>query len=70
MKRGCFCDIVNVNKEKQRRNNTADQDWIGLMIFKNFADQDWIGLNLIGQDWTRTKKFHSPLISVVLCAVF
>jgi len=22
----------------------ADQDWIGLMIFKNFADQDWIGL--------------------------
>ena len=23
MKRGCFCDIVNVNKEKQRRNNTT-----------------------------------------------
>jgi len=20
----------------------ADQDWIGLMIFKNFAGQDWI----------------------------
>jgi len=19
----------------------ADQDWIGLAIFKNFADQDW-----------------------------
>jgi len=31
----------------------ADQDCIGLMIFKNFADQDW----------TRTEKFHSPLIS-------
>jgi len=31
----------------------ADQDRIGMMIFKNFADQDW----------TRTKKFHSPLIS-------
>jgi len=26
----------------------ADQDWIGLMIFKNFADQDWIGLNFCG----------------------
>jgi len=24
------------------------QDWIGLMIFKNFADQDWIGFDLIG----------------------
>ena len=33
----------------------ADQDWIGLMIFKNFADQDWIGFNFIGSgvdsDW-------------------
>jgi len=27
----------------------ADQDWIGLMIFKTFADQDWIGFNFI---WT------------------
>jgi len=26
----------------------ADQDWIGLMIFKNFADQDWIGFNFCG----------------------
>jgi len=26
----------------------ADQDWIGLMIFKNFADQDWIRFNFIG----------------------
>jgi len=33
----------------------ADQDWTGLMIFKNFADQDW----------TRTEKFHSPLISAM-----
>jgi len=31
----------------------VDQDWIGLMIFKNFADQDW----------TWTEKFRSPLIS-------
>jgi len=23
MKRGCFCDIGNVNKEKQRRDNTT-----------------------------------------------
>jgi len=26
----------------------ADQDWIRLIIFKNFADQDWIGFNFIG----------------------
>ena len=26
----------------------ADQDWIGLMIFKNFEDQDWIGFNFCG----------------------
>ena len=26
----------------------ADQDWIGLVIFKNFADQVWIRLNFIG----------------------
>jgi len=26
----------------------ADQDWIGLMIFKKFADQHWIGFNFIG----------------------
>jgi len=25
----------------------ADQDWNGLIIFKNFADQDWIGFNFI-----------------------
>jgi len=31
----------------------VDQDWIALMIFKNFADQDW----------TRAEKFHSQLIS-------
>jgi len=33
----------------------ADQDWIGLMIFKNFADQDRIRFNFIGSgldsDW-------------------
>jgi len=26
----------------------AEQDWIRLMIFKNFAEQDWIGFNFIG----------------------
>jgi len=26
----------------------ADQDWIGLITFKNFADQEWIGFNFIG----------------------
>ena len=40
----------------------ADQDWIGLMIFKNFADQDWIGLNFCGSgldsDWTISQSVH------------
>jgi len=26
----------------------VDQDWIGLMIFKNFAYQDWIRFNFFG----------------------
>jgi len=26
----------------------VDQDWIGLMIFKNFADQVWIRFKFIG----------------------
>ena len=33
----------------------ADQDWIGLKIFKKFADQDWIGFIFCGSgldlDW-------------------
>jgi len=33
------------------------------MIFKNFADQSGSDSILLDQDWTRTKKFHSPLIS-------
>jgi len=40
----------------------ADQDWIGLMIFKNFADQDWIGYNFIGSgldsDWKISQSAH------------
>jgi len=31
--------------------------------FQKFADKDWIGFNFVDQDWTRTEKFHSPLIS-------
>jgi len=41
----------------------ADQDWIGLMIFKNFACRTGSDSILSDQDWTRTEKFHSPLIS-------
>jgi len=36
------------------------------MIFKNFPDQDRIQFY---QDWTRTEKFHSPLISDELSSV-
>ena len=40
----------------------ADQDWIGLMIFKKFADQDWIGFNFSGSgldlDWKISQSVH------------
>ena len=40
----------------------ADQDWIGLMIFKTFADQDWIGFNFCGSgldsDWKFSQSAH------------
>ena len=40
----------------------TDEDWIGLMIFKNFADQDWIGFNFIGSgldsDWNISQSAH------------
>jgi len=35
----------------------ADQDWIGLMIFKNFAEQDWIGFNFFGSGLDSDRKF-------------
>ena len=44
----------------------ADQDWIGLMIFKNFADQDWIGFNFIGSGLDSDGKI---LKSAHLCSV-
>jgi len=40
----------------------ADQDWIGLTIFKNFSDRDWIGFNFIGtgldSDWKTSQSAH------------
>jgi len=40
----------------------ADQDWIGLMIFKKFVDQHWIGFNFIGSgldsDWKNSQSVH------------
>jgi len=44
----------------------ADQDWIGLMIFKNLRIRAGSDSTFADQDWTRTEKFHSPLISAVL----
>ena len=40
----------------------ADQDWIGLMIFKNLRIRSGSDSTSADQDWTRTEKFHSPLI--------
>jgi len=40
----------------------AVQDWIGLMIFKNFVDQDWIGFSFFGSgldsDWKISQSAH------------
>jgi len=39
-----------------------DQDWIGLMIFKNFEDLDWIRFNFWGSgldsDWNISQSTH------------
>jgi len=44
----------------------ADQDWIGLMIFKNFLDQDWIGFDFNGSgldsDWKISQSAHVCLV--------
>ena len=44
----------------------ADQDWIGLIIFKNLRTRTGSDSILSDQDWTRTKIFHSPFISDTL----
>ena len=40
----------------------AYEDWLGLMIFKNFADQNWIGFNFIrsglDSDWKISQSPH------------
>jgi len=43
----------------------ADQDWIGLVIFKNMRIRTGSDSNFADQDWTQTEKFHSPLISAI-----
>jgi len=40
----------------------ADQDWIRLMIFKNFADQDWFGFNFIGSLGLKNFTVRSCLV--------
>jgi len=50
------------NKIKMPDFTLADQDWIRLMIFKNYADQDWIGFDFIGSgldsDWKILQSAH------------
>ena len=40
----------------------TDQDWIGLMIFKNLVDQDWIGFNFVrsglDSNWKSSQSAH------------
>ena len=50
-----LCLLCLMRKNKIHGFTWADQDWIRLMIFKNFADLDWIGpmvfKNFADQDW-------------------
>jgi len=50
LRQWCFC-LIRQNKKSWF--TWSDQEWIGLMIFKNFVDQEWIGFNFIGSglDW-------------------
>jgi len=45
----------------------ADEDWIALIIFKNFADHDWIGFNFFGSgldsDWKISQFAHLCQVS-------
>ena len=41
----------------------ADQGWIGPMILKNLRIRTGSDSNFADQDWARTEKFHSLLIS-------
>ena len=54
--------LASWGKIKNHYFTWADQDWIGLMIFKNFADQDWIGFNFIrsglDSDWKISQSAH------------
>ena len=41
--------LSNEAKQNKIHNFTwADQEWIGLMTFKNFVEQDWIGFSFVG----------------------
>jgi len=56
-------DFASWGKLKRHDFKRADQDWIGLMIFKNLRIRTGSDSILSNQDWTQTEKFFSPLIS-------
>jgi len=41
----------------------ADQGWVELIIFKKLRIRTGSDSIFSDQEWTRTEKFHSPLIS-------
>jgi len=45
----------------------TDQDWFGLMIFKNFADEDRIGFNFFGSGLDSDGKISQ---STHLCRIY
>jgi len=56
-------DFASWGKLKRHDFKQADQDWIGLMIFKHLRIRTGSDSILSNQDWTQTEKFFSPLIS-------
>jgi len=53
--------LWNFSVQVQTRSDKIESDPV--MIFKNFADRIGSDSILSDKDWTRTEKFHSPLIS-------
>ena len=53
MKIGCFCDIINVNKEKQRGNNTTLRDPQDILLYED--------LNILVHCIQLCKKFENSL---------
>jgi len=69
-----LCVFCLMRQNKIHGFTWADQDWIGLMSFKNFAEQGWIGFNFCGSrldsDWKISQSTHLWWVTQRCCCIF